>query len=102
MTLSLISDATCQAWGIDQTTPIVIKVPINDKFYLNSMSAPVAEVYQRDTKGAKKPFRIGEQLKGLLNAFVRYHWPSYVTQTSFKLTSEEFEADQGTQTAERR
>jgi hypothetical protein len=72
----LVSGTTCQAWGIDHTTPIVVKVSINDKFYLNAMSTPVVECYQRDLKGARKSFRIGEQLKGLLAAFVRYHWPS--------------------------
>eukprot|EP01127_Copromyxa_protea_P012695 TRINITY_DN3332_c0_g1_i4.p1 TRINITY_DN3332_c0_g1~~TRINITY_DN3332_c0_g1_i4.p1 ORF type:complete len:695 (-),score=133.86 TRINITY_DN3332_c0_g1_i4:33-2117(-) len=77
--LDILAKTTCQAWGIDATTPIVVKVSLSDKLYLEAMSPPAIECYQRDKEGRRKAFRIGEQLKGLLNSFVRYHWNSNIS-----------------------
>jgi len=76
LTITSSLDSTCQAWGIDSSVPIIVKLSVNDKSYLSSTSAPSVECYQRDSTGAKKSFKVGEQLKSLLAAFVRFHWPS--------------------------
>eukprot|EP01127_Copromyxa_protea_P010680 TRINITY_DN2618_c0_g1_i1.p1 TRINITY_DN2618_c0_g1~~TRINITY_DN2618_c0_g1_i1.p1 ORF type:complete len:718 (-),score=131.16 TRINITY_DN2618_c0_g1_i1:43-1887(-) len=73
--LSVLTFTTAKAWGVDPETPIIIKVPMHDQYFLNALHPPIVEVFQYH-EGKKKDIQIGKQIEKLLLPFLDKHWPS--------------------------
>jgi poly [ADP-ribose] polymerase 6/8 len=72
--LGVLDYNTAEAWGVNPSLPICIKISVSDTLYVNTNIPPSLEIWQLEGE-TKKKFGLKAQLEMIMREFVKEHWP---------------------------
>lgn len=74
----LLEDSVCNAWGVDPSLPIIMRLTFSSDYFLDAQKEPKLEIFQATEVNAreKKKFKLQYQLEAILSQLIKEQWPS--------------------------
>jgi hypothetical protein len=74
----LLEDSVCNAWGVDPSLPVIMRLTFSSDYFLDAQKEPKLEIFQAAEVNSreKKKFKLQYQLEAILSQIIREQWPS--------------------------
>ena len=83
--LGFLEPETAEAWSVNRTEPLIVRLHFSLSCYLDSSAAPKVEVFQ---PSKKEKFGFGSQIKKILENFLLEHWRGLSDQMQVALAKQ--------------